>query len=151
MIEEVKKQVDHLEGKLDRKYVNTERFQDAILVLLDAARRTSDQQKRQLLAAILVGAARIDRIPDLEPDALLEAVGSLSPRQVMILRTVREWASGSFTVKDFPGFGPDLTFDLKRIEAAGFISEAAGRTLDYEGGAYDITATFDRMMRLIAS
>ncbi len=120
IIVEIREQVNRLGvEKLDREFVNTERFQDAVLVLLDAARRTSDEHKRQLLAAILVGAARIDRIPDLEPDALLEALGSLSPRQVIILRTIHERASGSFMVTDLPGFGPDLAFDLKRLEAAG--------------------------------
>jgi hypothetical protein len=63
-------------------------------------------------------------------------------------RTVR--LHRSFRLTDFPGYGLDLLFDLKRLEAAGFISEDPEvRTLDYKGPAFDITATYDRMMRLI--
>jgi hypothetical protein len=150
LFDEVRGQVARVGAeKLDREFVNNERFQDAILAAMEAARRTSDAEKRKLVAAILVGAARIDRIPDLEADALLNAVAALSPREVMLLYTIRRRGLASFRTTDFPDYGPDLAFDLKRIEAAGFVDEQAGRTLDYTGGSYDTTATFDRMMRAV--
>jgi hypothetical protein len=149
LIDEVRARVARQgEDKLDRDFVNTERFQDILLAGFEAARRTSDAEKRKLVADILVGAARKDRIPDLEADALLNAVAALSPREVMLLRKIRE--KPSFRMTDFPDYGQDLLFDLKRLEAAGFISEDPQvRTLDYKGPAFDITATYDRMMRLV--
>jgi hypothetical protein len=51
--------------------------------------------------------------------------------------------------RDFQDFGPDLTLDLERIEAAGFISEGTSVIYGYSGGSYDITAAFDRMMHLV--
>jgi hypothetical protein len=135
---------------LDRDFVSGERYQDILLAGIEAARRTSDAEKRRLVADILVGAARVDRIPDLEADALLNSVAALSPREVILLRTIRLRGLSSFRMTDFPDYGPDLMFDLKRLEAAGFISEAAELvTREYKGPAYDVTATYDRMMRQV--
>jgi hypothetical protein len=46
---------------------------------------------------------------------------------------------------------PDREFLLKRLEAAGFISEVGGARLDYEGGAYTETETYRKIVGALAA
>ena len=105
------------------------------------------------MAAVLVGAATINSLPDLDAEALLDTLGSLTTGDLLILAWVGHGRlEKRFHVSDLPAElqGPDLDFHLHRLEAAGMIRYVADRpTKGYDWRIYDTTATFDRMMKLI--
>jgi hypothetical protein len=75
------KQID--QGKLDKTYVQTDEFQDAVIAALDVGRRTADADKRRIIAAILLGAAFTEKPQQLDVEALLDnsgELGSAGPR-----------------------------------------------------------------------
>src|SRR3989442_6854228 len=55
------KQID--QSKLDKTYVQTVEFEDAVVAALDAGRRTAEVDKRRVIARILLGAAFTERPP----------------------------------------------------------------------------------------
>jgi hypothetical protein len=70
-------------GKLDKTYVQTDEFQDAVIAALDVGRRTADADKRRIIAAILLGAAFTEKPQQLDVEALLDnsgELGSAGPR-----------------------------------------------------------------------
>ena len=74
LVGEVARVAERVERKLDREFVASTAFDDAVIAALGGARRTSAEEKRRLLAEILVGAAMVDRPPDIEAGALLDAL-----------------------------------------------------------------------------
>lgn len=140
--------------KLDKTYVGTDDFQDAVIAALDAGRRTADADKRRVIAAILLGAAFTERPPQLDVEALLGTIGSLSPQDLALARILYEESGGDepkaiVTGAVGPADFPDRDFHLKRLEAGGLIKEKTGSTYGYAGGEYQMTMTFHRLMALL--
>ena len=153
LVHEIDRLATRVETKLDVSFVASEEFQNVAIAAVDAGRHTAAEEKRRLVAAILVGSATVDRPNDLEAESLLDAVASLSTREVRILRAIWERHAGSFETSDLPAFEPDLHFHLKHIESAGFIYEVAGPNVGsdggrYHGARYNVTRTFDRLFQL---
>lgn len=145
------KQID--QGKLDKSYVQTGEFQDAVIAALDAGRRTGDSEKRRVIAAILLGAAFAEKPPQLDVEALLNTIGSLSPQDLALARflyneSIRPDPKAVASTAAAPADFPDREFHLKRLEAGGLIKEMTG-TYGGSGGLYFMTATFHRLMALL--
>jgi len=142
-------------SKLDQEWIESPAFPDAIQRALEAGRRTSDESKRRLIAAVLGGAVTTSRPRALDVEALLDVLGSLTmidlelARRLWIEAGAGEARAVVTSVIGPPDF-PYLDFHLKRLEAAGLIGSTAGRHLDY-AGQYMLTGTFHRLMDLLAA
>ncbi|HUZ01463.1 MAG TPA: hypothetical protein VMU89_14025, partial [Thermomicrobiaceae bacterium] len=75
-------------GKLDADYVGTEAFEDAVLVALDGARRTSNAEKLEWIVGLLVGSALVDPPAQLDIESVLQAIGDLSPIELRAGRRI---------------------------------------------------------------
>jgi hypothetical protein len=140
--------------KLDKPYVETNEFQDAVIAAMDAGRSTADANKRRVVAAILLGAAFTERPPQLDVEALLGTIGNLSPQDLALARILYDESGGDepraiVTGVVGPVDFPDREFHLKRLEAGGLIKEKTGAAYGYEGGEYFMTMTFHRLMALL--
>jgi hypothetical protein len=155
-IEEMQARVSKLEReKLDKNYVETEAFQDATISALQAAKRSSSRTKREWIAAILLGSATTNRPPDLDADALLDLVGTLSEAELLIL----QWAwlhkdsGGMFHSVWLPAQlqGVDYDFRLSRLGSFGLIGYKADRPVagSYDWRIFGFTNTFRRLMSAI--
>jgi hypothetical protein len=139
--------------KLDKTFVGTDDFQDLVIAALDAGRRTADADKRRVIAAILLGAAFTERPAQLDVEALLDTIGSLSPQDLALARflfteSARDEPKAIANVAVAPADFPDREFHLKRLEAGGLIQEVTG-TYGGSGGQYFMTTTFHRLMALL--
>jgi hypothetical protein len=139
--------------KLDKTYIETDAFQDAVIAALEAGRRTADADKRRVIAAILLGAAFTERPPQLDVEALLDTIGGLSPQDLALARILYDESGGDepkaiVTGAVGPADFPDREFHLKRLEAGGLIRELTG-TYGGSGGQYFMTMTFHRLMALL--
>jgi uncharacterized heparinase superfamily protein len=146
------KQID--QGKLDKTYIQTDEFQDAVIAALDVGRRTADAGKRRIIAAILLGAAFTEKPQQLDVEALLDTIGNLSPQDLALARHLydesgRDEPKAIVTGVVGPVDFPDREFHLKRLEAGGLINEKTGATYGYQGGEYFMTMTFHRLMALL--
>lgn len=150
------------ETKVDRRYLDSEDWHDLLLRAFRAAADTRDPEKVRLYAAILIGAAKVDGMPGLDPEAILASVADLSPAEIGLARVMyaNETAPGDLstmerwerTLADPPAnVRDDVTFHLKRIERTGLIAEETGTLWGYSGGAYFVTPTFRRLMEFIES
>ena len=140
------------EGRFDQDFVNGADFQAATLRSLDAARFTIRDEKRQLIAAVLAGAATKDRPSGLDIEAIVDTLAGLTASDLALARLLWiEAGSGAplaiVTSVIGPTDYPDLKFHLKRLEAYGLIADTAGQYFDY-GGQYELTPTFHRLMAL---
>lgn len=143
------------EAEFDRKYVETPEFVDAVLAGIEAGRRTSDQDKRCMIAGVLIGAATRSRPAALDVQALLETLSGLTPGDLRLARLLWEEAGDGEPMSIVrqvtgPADYPDRDFHLKRLESAGLISERTGA--DYgpgQMGQYLLTSTFHRLIALL--
>jgi hypothetical protein len=140
----------------DQELIHSEAFEDATLTAVDVSRHTSDRSKLRMIAGVLLGAAFVGppERPDLQE--VLTALGQLSPASLQLMRQIHDQvAEAKFVLPGVSAINPpevpDREFLLKRLEAAGFISEVGGARLDYEGGAYTETETYRKVLRLLGA
>jgi hypothetical protein len=110
--------IDH--DRLDRVYVASLEYTDAAIAAIEAARRTSAQEKLESIAAILLGAATVDRPQGLDIEGMLSAVGDLSPAALNLLRLltiIPDPIDGNEAPDDYP----DVDFHLSWLMARGLI------------------------------
>ena len=154
LIVEIQQRLANLAAeKIDRSYVETAEFQEAAFRAFDAGRTTNNANKRQLIAAALVGAATVSRPAGLDVEAILDTLRVLTPTDLDLARKLWDESGGDepksiVTAVIGPADFPDLEFHLKRLEAAGLITSTAGRHLDWSG-QYLLTGTFHRLMALL--
>jgi len=156
-IEEVNARFSKLEEeKLDRAYINSDAFQDAVISAVQAAKTSSAPSKREWVAGVLIGAITTDRPADLDVEALLDTIAGLTERELAILArvwTIAQNVASEFYSGGLPDFlkGPDYNFHLLRLESAGMITYRADLPVmgSYDRRTFVTTETFRRLMRLI--
>jgi hypothetical protein len=141
-------------SKFDREYVESPDFEGIVLAALEAGRRSNDLHKRRWVAAVLVGAATNERPRDLDTEAILNTIGTLTSAELTLARLIYEGVDRT----DFgivqgvapPAGFPDLDFHLKRVGAAGLIDGREPLT-DFGPRAlsYFPTDTFGRLVTLL--
>lgn len=140
---------------LDRGYINSEAFQDVVIAALQAAKRSSGNGKRAWVASVLIGAATLNRPPDLDAEAILDMLGLLTERELGILAWA--WTNSQVTGEFFSGAlprnltGPDYSFHMVRLESAGMIAYRADVPImgGYDYRMFRPTNTFRRLMTMI--
>lgn len=141
--------------KLDRDYIDSEAFRDAVISAVQAAKRSSGHEKRSWVASLLVGAATAARPGDLDVEALLDLVGELSEHQLRILHWVwsnrrRDW---TFHSAWLPAElqGPDFDLHLGRLQSVGMVLYVADRptTGSYDWRIFRITPTLARLASVL--
>jgi len=105
-----------------------------------------------MIAAVLTGAAAIDRPQPLDIEDVLVAMRDLSPSSLVLLRQIHEMAAGqpvgSIMTAVVPTTVPDRDFLLNRLVAAGFIQEM--KINEYSPHVhYQPTDTFLRVVQLM--
>jgi len=151
-----------IEEKIDPAFFESVGWQDLAIKTFVAAARTQDRERLKMYAGILLGPATASWPKQLDNEAALSALAELSPTEVQLLRHFRQFplaegipvgsmgqareAWDNAVENLHANLRDDLTFHLKRIERAGFISELTGAYLDYGGGVYTATSTFVRLM-----
>lgn len=129
-------------------------FQGAIF----AAQETSEE-KIDLIAAILAGAASKDRPAEMNMRAVL---GSISFLTIEEIRLARQFYEGDeilergYSVIDgvsMPNWGPDTGLYVQRLATAGLIVRRSDpgpySRFSGPGGRYHVTSTFQRLMELL--
>jgi len=165
LLRELCAMVGRLEAdKVDIRYLESEEYRDRFAKAWRLAEDTRDQAKIRLYAAILAGAARIDRDEFLEPESTLSALAELSPGDLMVLEDFwqhrgQQGASEFIEYQYEPAqVDPRLPralhghvlFHLLRLERAGLVKEAAGAIVGYTGGGFSATPTLCALMALVA-
>jgi hypothetical protein len=74
------------EAKVDHDFLESEEFLDLELRAFRIASETGNAEKRRWCAAILAGSISVDRPHELDHEALLGAIGSLSAQTLVVAR-----------------------------------------------------------------
>jgi hypothetical protein len=114
-------------------------------------------EKIDLYAAILAGAASMDRPPDLNMRALLSSVTFLTVDEIRLARQFNEGVEPEQTAIlsgiRTPLWGPFTDFYLRRLESANLIVPhiVQGLPARFQGerGQYMVTDTFRQLMELV--
>jgi len=142
------------EEKLDHDFVESEAYLDVVMAAIDGGRRSSNQHKRQVIAATLVGAATVDRPSSLDAEALLDTLSGLSPHDLFVARLLYQGVDrtlhGIVGGAAVPANVPDVDFHIARLVAAGlFVGRGPLSDFAVQETSYLPTETFDRLIQLL--
>lgn len=155
------------EEKLDKTFVGSDDWTDAVLGTFQAATRAGSEEKLRIYARILIGAATNPDPKTPEPSALVAALEDLSGIEITLARhfaqmggSIRSDEMGQYRrvvdanhwqrfLKGIPEEAkPNWLFHVKRLERSGLISEVTG-TLGGPG-MYEPTPTLWRILSYLA-
>jgi len=154
LFEELRVMMSQLEEeKVDKAFIEGEEWIDLLIQAIAASIRTRSRDKIRWYAAILAGAARVDRPPDLDLEGALAVLASLSPAEVQFARYLFDHSNAGqqLVKKTAISREADQEFRLRRLEATGLISEVIATYAGVSGGEFMVTPTFTRIMKLVSS
>lgn len=151
------------ESKIDKDFLESEEWYDMVFRAFEKAIRTRSLEKIKLYSKILVGSLTNPDNRDHSED-FLEILSELSETEVRLARIIYDLREVHLWDRDGQGLPMpnkfleqctfidrnDLPFYMNRLEKVGLIDEQMGSFIDYEGGLYKITPTFDKLMKVIA-
>jgi len=169
LFEELRKEMSSIsEGKVDRKYLESEEWFDLVIKAIEAAVRTRHKEKINLYARVLRGAVTIQNRQEFSPEEYVAVLTELTLREIEVAQVIYgqqcdvpmqpnenelqwAWRTGW---KQLPPSCPsvpeeDIPFTLLRLQKSGLIREITGTYFDYTGGVYVITESFRKLMRYI--
>lgn len=143
------------DDKVDQHYLHSQEFLDLLVRASRVAFDTRDAEKRRWCAAILAGALTVERSDDLDHEALLKVVGSLSPQTLVVAResylTAIEAAPVNYTnppMVDVPP-GDYGGFHLARLVGVGLVSEDPPGTYGSAYVRYRVAPIFRELMAIV--
>lgn len=132
LLADLRDEIDKVgDEKVDQAYLNSEEFLDLLIRASRIAFDTRDAEKRRWCAALLAGALTVERSDELDHEALLRVVGSLSPQTVAFARDcyVAATANVPADYRNPPVEYPKEAhgqFLLSQLRAVGLIDESTG-------------------------
>jgi hypothetical protein len=160
LLEELQRRVQMLEANGELDHNRLRRLEDTIAPAL-AANALSTPGKTELYADLLAGSLSIDTPENIDVEAFVSTLQTLSPREIDIARRVYDlWENDHVegTVVPSRGYnvetGEDGDYYLKRLEGAGLLA-AVVRAAPVGGGirveGYEPTHTMRRLTALLRS
>ena len=158
------------EGKIDRKYLESEEWFDLVIRVIEAAARTRSREKINLYARVLRGAVTIQDRREFSPEEYLAVLTELTLREIEVGQVIYRqqcevrmqpnenelqwaWRMGWKQLPELCSSVPkeDIPFILLRLQKSGLVREITGTYFNYTGGVYIITESFRKLMRYIGS
>lgn len=144
-------------GRFDERIFEDSEFQGLVFQGAVAAAQETSDEKIDLYAAILAGAASKDRPPDLNMRAILSSVTFLTIEEIRLARRFYEGVDAETTAIlsgiRTPLWGPFTDFYLRRLESANLIVPhiVQGLPARFQGerGQYVVTDTFRQLMKMV--
>lgn len=169
-INELENEIQKIDNRLiNLEFINSEEFYDLLVKSIEASLKTRHEEKRKLFAKIIKNRCLVQE-SDLNPEFYLEIINELTIEELIVARklyelkttyTLEELAKEykvkpveikkdkdalALVLSDFPIDKDDYTFILLRLQKVGLIKEETGNLFGNEGGMYEITRTFDKLI-----
>lgn len=155
LLEALRDEIDKVgDEKVDQACLNSEELLDLLIRASRIAFDTRDAEKRRWCAALLAGALTVERSDELDHDALLGVVGSLSPQTVAFTRECYVAATASVPAdyrnppveypKDAQG-----QFLLAQLRAVGLIDGSTGSGWGGSRSQYRVSTAFRELMEIV--
>ena len=149
---------------IDREFIESEEFYDLLMKAFDRSIRTRSTEKKRVYARILRAGVESGGADSTTAEDYLDIVAELSEAEIVIARKLYDrmrlnpkwiegrqynWASKR-GLEDMHNEGvvprADYDYVLLRLQRVGLLKEQTGAFLNYEGGDYQITDAFEKLM-----
>lgn len=167
-LEEEIKEID--ERLINLEFIESEEFYDLLVKSIEASLKTRHDKKRKLFAKIIKHRCIVQK-SELNPEFYLDIVSELTIEELIVAQKIYDLKStnelkilakkhdidvntikqdkDALALTDLPIDKDDYTFILLRLQKVGLIKEQTGAIFGYEGGIYDITKTFEKLIDVI--
>ena len=162
------KEID--ERLINLEFIESEEFYDLLVKSIEFSIKTRHDEKRKLYARIIKNRSIVEEV-ELNHEYYLYIINDLSIEELLVAKKIYELKTTDeyqklievqksktdrsvqdkdiLALTDLEFEKDDYTFILLRLEKAGLIKEKTEWFLGWEGGVYDITKIFEKLMKQI--
>ncbi|WP_148220549.1 hypothetical protein [Halanaerobium praevalens] len=166
----IENRLDEKEFNEKLKWTETEEFHDMFNSAIDSTIKTRSREKIIMNVMILTNIISVKNNGEFRPEEYIYSLESLSPLEVKViyifyncykkdnnldneendLQKSNRINAKEKVMEELHIDEQDLIFLLTRIEKSGFLKEITATMFDYEGGAFTINESLNRMMNYIS-